>query len=63
MSSFDDSSKQRITEFKEKIKNTKTDGNSIKEFVRDLTTTSSETTYTDKAKLFLALQEYAKTIK
>lgn len=63
MSSFDDSSKQHITEFKEKIKNTKTDGNSIKEFVRDLTTTSSETTYTNKAKLFLALQEYAKTIK
>ena len=63
MSSFDDSSKQRITKFKEQIKTQTTDGNSIKEFARDLTTTSSEKTYTDKAKLLLALQEYAKTIK
>ena len=60
MSSFDE---KLIKEFKEQIKNKTTNGTSIKESVIDLTTTSSETTYTDKAKLLLALQEYAKTIK
>ena len=63
MNSFDKTSQNNVKEFKEKIKNKTTDGNSIKEFVRNVTTTSSETSYTDKAKLLLALQEYAKTIK
>ena len=63
MNSFDKTSQNNVKEFQEQIKTQTTDRNSIKEFVRDLTTTSSETTYTDKAKLLLALQEYAKTIK
>jgi hypothetical protein len=64
MSTLTESSREKIKTLTKEIEkpNSQNINGLIKDAVREVTTNDITTQYTDKAKLLLALQEYAKTI-